>query len=804
MKISFNWLKSYLDFDLTPERTSEILTDTGLEIEGLQKFEEIKGGLDGVVVGEVISCEPHPDADRLKVTRVSLGEENVQIVCGAPNIGKGQKVLVATVGTNLHPNDGETFKIKKAKIRGVESFGMICAEDELGLGASHEGILILPDEITTGTPAATFYNLYTDFQLEIGLTPNRCDAMGHIGVARDLKAFLNFHENQNLSLRLPDTEIINSEKKDTDRITIEIEDPKLCPRYIGAILDNVKVQESPKWLKNRLKSIGLEPINNVVDVSNFIMYEYGTPMHAFDRSQLGSTIIVKKADKGSSFKTLDGIERKLNGEELMITSEDKNLCIAGVFGGLDSGVSENTTSIFLESAIFNATSVRKTSKAHAIQTDASFRFERGVDPTFTTDAMKRAISLLQELTGGNLTMKPVVVDEFDSSEKKICFSIDFLNQRLGTALKTKEVMSILESLDFKCQLDSNRNIQLTVPQYRIDVSRPEDILEEVLRIYGFNKVQLPKKWNISFPVEDVKNTENLQRRTSEWFVANGFSEVMNNSLRRNDLPESKMKSVEILNPLSKELQTMRKSLYFGLLENLSYNQNRQQQVQRLFEFGKSYFVNNDEYIETRELAFVLCGKMDDLSWQNTTKTLNFYNLKQTCEALITKLGLKSKIEEGENEEGFFERSYQYKLGKEILLEFGQASLTYCKKAGIKSKVFIALCNWDKLLKYSNSNMSFKELPKTFFVRRDFSLILDEHVEYAAIEKLGYAANKKLLKDISLFDVYEGDKLPKGKKSYAVSFMFQDDNETLKDGIIDPIMEQIRMKLKNELGAELRA
>lgn len=804
MKISFNWLKSYLDFDLTPERTSEILTDTGLEIEGLQKFEEIKGGLDGVVVGEVISCEPHPDADRLKVTRVSLGEENVQIVCGAPNIGKGQKVLVATVGTNLHPNDGETFKIKKAKIRGVESFGMICAEDELGLGPSHEGILILPDEITAGTPAATFYNLHTDFQLEIGLTPNRCDAMGHIGVARDLKAFLNFHENQNLSLRLPDTQIIISENKDTDRITIEIEDPKLCPRYIGAILDNVNVQESPKWLKNRLKSIGLEPINNVVDVSNFIMYEYGTPMHAFDRSQLGSNIIVKKADKDSCFKTLDGIERKLNGEELMITSEDKNLCIAGVFGGIDSGVSENTTSIFLESAIFNAASVRKTSKAHAIQTDASFRFERGVDPTFTADAMKRAIYLLQELTGGNLTMKPLVVDEFDSSEKKICFSIDFLNQRLGTELKTIEVISILENLDFRCTIDGSENIQSIVPQYRMDVTRPEDILEEILRIYGFNKVELPKKWNISFPVEDGKNTENLQRRTSEWFVANGFSEVMNNSLRRNDLPESKMKSVEILNPLSKELQTMRKSLYFGLLENLTYNQNRQQQVQRLFEFGKSYFVTDDEYIETRELAFVLCGKTYDLSWQNTTKTLNFYNLKQTCEALITKLGLKSKIEEGVNEEGFFERSYQYKLGKEILIEFGQASLTYCKKAGIKSKVFIALCNWDKLLKYSNSNIIFKELPKTFFVRRDFSLILDKHVEYAAIEKLGYAANKKLLKDISLFDVYEGDKLPKGKKSYAVSFMFQDDNETLKDEIIDPIMEQIRMNLKNELGAELRA
>jgi phenylalanyl-tRNA synthetase beta chain len=804
MKISFNWLKSYLDFDLTPEITSEILTDTGLEIEGLEKFEEIKGGLVGVVVGEVLSCEPHPDADRLKVTQVNLGSETVQIVCGAPNVGKGQKVLVATVGTTLHPNESEIFKIKKAKIRGIESFGMICAEDELGLGGAHEGILVLPKEITAGTAAATFYDLYTDYQLEIGLTPNRCDAMGHIGVARDLKAFLNFHENKNLALNLPDTAISMPETEDSDEMSITIEDTNLCPRYIGAILENIKVQDSPKWLQNRLKAIGLEPINNVVDVSNFIMYEYGTPMHAFDRDKLGKDITVKKAEKGAAFKTLDGVQRTLNGEELMITSEDKNLCIAGVSGGLDSGVSTNTTRVFLESAIFNATSVRKTSKAHALQTDSSFRYERGVDPTFTTDAINRAISILKEMTDAKLTMRPVVIDEYDSTQKTITFSIDFLNERLGTELKLEEVTTILESLDFKCTLDSSKNIQSIVPQYRIDVTRPEDILEEVLRIYGFNKVELPKKWNMSFPVEDGKNTENLQRITAEWFVANGFNEVMNNSLRRNDLPESKMQSVEILNPLSKELETMRKSLYFGLLENLTYNQNRQQQVQRLFEFGKSYFLTENKYIETRELAFALCGKTDDISWQNATKTLNFYNLKQSCEGLVSKLGIKTRIEEGANGNGFFERSYQFTIGKEILIEFGQASMIFCKKAGVKSKVFIALCNWDRLLKYSSSNTTFKELPKTFYVRRDFSLILDEHVEYAAIEKLGYAANKKLLKDISLFDVYEGDKLPKGKKSYAVSFMFQDDNETLKDETIEPIMAQIRMKLEKELGAELRA
>ncbi len=804
MKISFNWLKSYLDFDLSPERTSEILTDTGLEVEGLNKFEEVQGGLDGIIVGEVLSCEPHPDADRLKVTQVNLGKETVQIVCGAPNVGKGQKVLVATVGTNLYPNDGDTFKIKKAKIRGVESYGMICAEDEIGMGNSHEGILILPNDVLVATPAAAYYDLYTDFQLEIGLTPNRCDAMGHIGVARDLKAFLNFHESQNLKLKLPDTSILMTESHDSDRVSITIEDSELCPRYIGAILNNVTVQTSPKWLQNRLKAIGLEPVNNVVDVTNFIMYEYGTPMHAFDRSQLGKDITVKKATKGGSFETLDGVERNLSGEELMITSEGKNLCIAGVFGGLNSGVSESTTSVFLESAIFNATSIRKTSKAHALQTDASFRFERGVDPTFTAIAMKRAILMIQEISGAKLTMMPIAKDEFDTAEKSIRFSIEFLNQRLGTTLKSEEVISILESLDFKCTIDSDNNIQSTVPQYRIDVSRPEDILEEVLRIYGFNKVELPKKWNMSFPVEDGKNIENLQRITSEWFVANGFNEVMNNSLRRNDLPDGKMQSVEILNPLSKELQTMRKSLYFGLLENLTYNQNRQQQVQRLFEFGKSYFLANDKYMETRELAFALSGKTDGLSWQNKTQSLNFYSLKQICQGLITKLGLKSRIEEGNNSQGFFERSYQFTLGKESIIEFGEASIANCKKAGVKSKVFIALCNWDKLLKYSNSNTSFKELPKTFHVRRDFSLVIDEDIEYEAIEKLGYSTNKKLLRDISLFDVYEGDKLPKGKKSYAISFLFQDDNETLTDGTIDPIMEQIRVKLKKELGAELRA
>jgi phenylalanyl-tRNA synthetase beta chain len=803
MKISFKWLKNYLDFQLTPERISEILTDTGLEIEGLHSFEEIQGGLEGIVIGEVMSCEPHPDADRLKVTTVNLGDEIVQIVCGAPNVRKGIKVVVSKVGATLYPKGEKPFKIKKAKIRGVESVGMICAEDEIGLGVAHEGIIILPDSAKVGLEASHYFEIYRDHQLEIGLTPNRCDAMGHIGVARDLKAFLNFHENANLEIKLPESVIKTGTTSQNKGIKINIENPELCPRYIGAVLDNVVVEPSPKWLKNHLKSIGLEPINNVVDVTNFVMFEFGTPMHAFDRNAIQNDISIKNAIKGTEFETLDGEKRKLTGSELMITSGGENLCMAGVFGGLHSGVSNKTTSIFLESAIFNATSIRKTSKAHALQTDASFRFERGVDPTFTEKAMLRAISLIQELTGARLAMEPVIIDHVDKTSKNISFSTTFLNNRLGTQLLTSEICKILSNLDFKCENTLGENIEVTVPQYRIDVTRAEDVLEEVLRIYGFNKVAIPKKWHISFPVEDGKNEENIQRTTSELFVSQGFNEVLNNSLRKNDLGDDEKTSVAILNPLSKELATMRKSLFFGLLETIEYNQNRQQVEQRIFEFGKSYFKTNDKYVETRELAFAISGKVYDQSWQYKTRNLDFFDLKQSCDNLMTKLGIKKKLIEGANVDGLFERSYAYTVGKDSLIEFGQVNTAHCKKAGVKSKTFIAIANWDLLLKYSNAKTIFKELPKTFFVRRDFSLILDENVEYASIENEGYKANKKLLKDITLFDVYEGDKLPKGKKSYAVSFTFQDNDSTLQDSTIDPIMKDIRKKLEENLGAELR-
>lgn len=804
MKISYNWLNKYLDFNLSPERVSEILTDTGLEIEGVNKFEEIQGGLEGLVIGEVLSCEPHSDADRLKVTQVNVGDEILQIVCGAPNVKKGQKVIVALVGTTLYPKPNDFFKIKKSKIRGVESAGMICAEDEIGLGDAHDGIMVLPDAATTGMSASSYFDIYKDVQLEIGLTPNRCDAMGHIGVARDLKAYLNYHQELKLDLILPETKLNTKNLTNIDSIKIDITDFDLCPKYIGAVLSNVTVGPSPKWLQNYLKVIGLEPINNVVDVSNYVMYEFGTPMHAFDRAKITDTLTVGKSTKGNLFKTLDGVDRKLNGEELMISSGGKDLCIAGVFGGADSGINEKTTSVFLESAIFNPTSVRKTSKAHGIQTDASFRFERGVDSTFTELAMQRAILLLQEVSGASIAMYPSIKESSPAKKHSITFGMDYLNNRLGTNLQFSDVKNILESLDFTIKINTSDDIQVTVPQYRIDVLRPADILEEVLRIYGFNKVELPKKWHISFPAQKGKNTEDTQRTAAEWLVSNGFNEVLNNSLRRKDIVDDTQTSVKLLNPLSKELETMRRSLFFGLLENIAYNQNRQQQTQHLFEFGKSYYTTSEGYTETRELGIVLTGKKYDNTWLHATQNLDFFNLKHYCQGLITKLGIKAKIKEGINTHALFQRSYQYIVGKEAIIEFGQASQEWCVKNGIKTKVFIAIANWDRLLNYSASKTTFKELPKTFFVKRDFSLIIDQDVEYTSIEKIGYSVDKKLLKEIALFDVYEGDKLPEGKKSYAVSFTFQDSETTLKDKTIDPIMEGIRIKLEKELGAELRA
>ena len=796
-----------MDFDLSVKELAEILTDTGLEVEGIKRIDQVQGGLDGLVVGKVTECKKHSDADRLKITQVDVGSESLQIVCGAPNVDVGQNVIIALVGSTLYPEPDKPFKIKKAKIRGVASFGMICAEDEMGLGKSHDGILILENHARIGQKASEYFNLSSDYQLEIGLTPNRCDAMGHIGVARDIKAFLNFHRQANLELKLPKTELPKSTKKNLIDLSIEINESDLCPKYIGAIVNNVKIAPSPEWLQQALTAIDIEPINNIVDITNFVMFEYGTPLHAFDYSKVGDKIVVKKGEKNDVFKTLDGVDRKLTGEELMITNGTENLCIAGVYGGMTSGISETCTSVFLESALFNSTSVRKTAKAHGLQTDASFRFERGVDPTFTEMAMRRALSLILEISGGELIMNPKSVLSSIEKSTKIQLNTTTLNSRLGIQIEIEQIIDILENLDFICEKSSNEDLLLTVPSYRRDVYRSEDVMEEVLRIYGFNQVPIPKKWHISFQNNEYENTDRIERTLSNWFVSNGFNEVVNNSLSKdlfsNQKEEGKEK-VAILNPLSSELAFMRTSLLFGMLENIKHNQNRQQNNLKLFEFGKVYQKSKEGYHETRQLAFVITGNQKHESWRHQNESVDFFILKEVCQTVREKLGLKLK-EADSTDSLYFDSAQQLNLKNEKVIEYGEVSNEIKKKIGFKGLVYAGVLNIDLAMNHRpKSATTFKELPKTFFVKRDFSLILDKSVSYASIQKIAKDSEQNLLKSINLFDVYEGNKLPENKKSYAVSFVFQHHQDTLQDAQIDLIMEKIRARLQKELGAELRA
>ena len=807
MKVSYNWLRNYLDFDLSVEQLSKLLTDTGLEVEGVHKKEDITGGLEGLVIGKIIECVKHPDADRLHVTQVDVGKEILQIVCGAPNVKKEQRVVVALVGSTLYPSPDKPFKIKKAKIRGVHSAGMICAEDEIGLGKSHDGIMVL-DKGKIGTPASTHFEIESDYQLEIGLTPNRCDAMGHIGVARDIKAFLNYHKKKELTLKLPENNVSKSDE--SRNVIIEVKEPELCSKYIGATIEGVKIGSSPVWMQKALRCIDIEPINNVVDITNYVMYEYGTPLHAFDLNHIDKKVTIKKAQKDTYFKTLDGINRRMNGEELMITSANRNLCIAGVYGGLESGVSTNTTGIFIESALFDTTSVRKTSKAHGLQTDASFRFERGVDPTFTEAAIQRALSLICKYAGGKITMKPKSIRSEEREKTKIKLNIKCLIQRLGVDIETKDIVDILENLDFICKECKNGHIEVYVPAYRRDVYREEDLMEEVLRIYGFNQVPIPKKWNISFQNKEYDNSDFIERKLSDFLVSNGFNEVINNSLSKEIIDDelkknnSKLSKVSILNQLSSELESMRTNLLVGLCENIRYNQNRQQQSIKLFEFGKTYKSSENGFHESRQMAFIICGNQNPDSWRHPIKKADFYEVKEISKTLCLKLGLN--VKEAEIPESLYlKNGQQLTIKRNKLVEYGEISDILKNKIGFKGVLFAGVMNIDTAIVQSSKNTTqFKELPKTFFVKRDFSLILDQKTTFSSIKKVALESEKKLLKNVNLFDVYDGDKLPEGKKSYAVSFIFQDQSKTLKDQQVDSIMETIRINLEKELGAELRA
>ncbi len=809
MKVSYNWLKQYTAITATPEELDKILTDTGLEVEGVEKIEAIKGGLAGVVVGEVVECEKHPDADKLKVTKVDAGTgELLQIVCGAPNVAKGQKVVVATVGTTLYPTPEEAFRIKVSKIRGVESFGMLCAEDELGLGKGHEGILVLDNSLKPGTPAATVFELEDDYTIEIGLTPNRADAMGHIGVVRDYIAYENVHHGKQLSLALP--ELKNLEPANQSAVvSISVENAELCPKYAGITISGIEVKPSPAWLQKRLRTVGLSPINNVVDITNFVMRELGTPLHAFDGDELNGKIVVRTAKDGEKFVTLDGVERTLSSQNLMITNGEKNLCIAGVYGGLDSGVKDTTTTVFIESAYFNPVSVRKTAKEHGLNTDASFRFERGVDPALTEYALRRCASLILEVAGGAIAMNETIVGTAET-EREAHFNYDRCNQLIGSEIPKETIDRILKNLGIRVKSSNGNDAVLIVPAYRVDVTREADIIEEVLRIYGFNNIPLPEKMNMSVGVFPKPDPEKIQATISEFLAGKGFHETLNNSLTKSAYVEklggellNAEHNVPILNPLSQDLDVMRQSLIFNALETIEYNQNRQNPDLRLFEFGKVYH-KYAQYTENKRLLIAVTGKKSAENWNDASESHSFYSLKGSVLSILKRLGLDKFLKEKAIEKGDLLDGVQLCLLKNKIGEMGLVSGKLKKQFGIKNDIFIADLDWDAILSSLKMNkIVYKELPKTFAVRRDFSLLLDTTVKYAQIEEIARNADKHLLKDIGLFDVYEGKNLPEGKKSYAVSFTFQDAEKTLQDAQIDGIMNKIRKGLEEQLGAELR-
>lgn len=808
MKVSYNWLKQYINTDLSPEKMSEILTDTGLEVEGLDKVEAVKGGLEGVVIGEVLTCEKHPDADKLQVTTVNVNQkENLQIVCGAPNVAAGKKVIVATVGCTLYPNPEESFKIKAAKIRGVESFGMLCAEDELGMGESHDGIIILPENAEVGMPAAKHFGLEDDYGIEIGLTPNRADAMGHIGVARDLSAYLATNETKS-DIIWPSVEGFKVTGNKT--VSITTENKEACPRYTGTTISGVKIQPSPAWLQKRLRAIGMSPINNVVDITNFVMMELGTPLHAFDLAKVGSQIVVKMANEGDTFTTLDGVERKLSSEDQMITNGKDYLCIAGVFGGQTSGISDATTDVFLESAYFEPVVTRKTARRFALNTDASFRYERGVDPELTVFALKRAAILIQEVAGGEIAMEIADVKNSEIKHGPLQFSYQRCQELIGSEIPEVKIDTILNALDIEITSKDGDQLTLQVPAYRVDVTREADVTEEILRIYGFNNIPLPEKLNTSLPSFKKPNIEHWQNTICEMMLGQGFSEMLNNSLTSAKYVEkhgketfSSERNVEMLNPLSQELAVMRQSMLFSGLEVIGYNQNRQSPDLKLYEFGKTYH-KYDDYSENRRLLIVMTGRKSQDSWNATKDKQSFYSIKGIVEGIVSRMGLSNHLKYKAIKNSLLADGMQVYVLKQKIGEIGWIDNATKKTFGIKDDVFIADMDWDSLFNSLKlSKLQYKELPKFFATRRDFSLVLDSKTTFVEIEEIAQKVDKKLLRSVGLFDVYEGKNMDAGKKSYAVSFTFQDDQQTLKDAQVDAIMEKIRIELEGKLGAVLR-
>lgn len=816
MKLSYRWLQRYVNNLPDPQSLSPLLTDCGLEVEGFEEVESIKGGLRGIVIGEVLSCEPHPNADKLSCTTVDVGgNEPLAIVCGAPNVAAGQKVLVATVGTILYDGD-DSFKIKKSKIRGEQSHGMICAEDELGLGQSHDGIMVLPADSPVGKAAAEHFAIENDFVYEIGLTPNRSDATGHIGAARDIVAVLN-HQAQNKEAKLlwPSIEDFAVQNHDLD-ISIDLQAPESCHRYSGLTISNIKVAASPEWMQNLLKAAGIRPINNVVDITNFVMLETGQPLHAFDADKLhGQQVIVKKLPQDTPFVTLDEQERKLSAQDLMICDAQGPMCIAGVFGGAHSGVTDSTARIFLESACFDAKSVRMSAKYHTLKTDASFRFERGTDPNICVYALKRAALLLQEIAGGHVSspLHDVYPQPIAPAEIEVKYA--HVDRLIGKAIAHEQIKSILEDLDIHVLSDDGEKIKVQVHTSKVEVTREADIIEEILRIYGYNHIAFGHSLHSTLSYAHKPNPETYQKTVSDYLSANGYYEAMNNSLSKEayyDNSATQEQLVHILNPLSSDLNVMRQSLLFGLLENLRYNINRKATDLQLYEFGKTYFLANkaaekvgQRYQELPQLALISTGRQAPENWNHNAQEQDFFALKGMLHRILTKVQLDANsMTQTLSDNPIFSQGLHYSHRNKTIAEIGILSPKLLKAFGIKQAVLYADVHWHHIMATADQHdVRMSEIPKYPAVRRDLALVVDSKLSFQAMKEIALKSEKRLIKEVGLFDVFEGKPLEEGKKSYSLRFILQDENKTLTDKQIDKIMNKLIATYERELGALIR-
>ena len=820
MNISYNWLKEYVDFDLTPEEVAAALTSIGLETGSVEEVQTIKGGLEGLVIGEVLTCVEHPNSDHLHITTVNLGNgEPTQIVCGAPNVATGQKVVVATLGTKLYDGD-ECFTIKKSKIRGVESIGMICAEDEIGIGTSHDGIIVLPEQAVPGTLAKDYYNVKSDYVLEVDITPNRADACSHYGVARDLYAYL-IQNGKQATLKCPLVDAFAVENHDLD-IKVTVENSEACPRYAGVTVKDVTVKESPEWLQNKLRLIGVRPINNVVDVTNYIVHAFGQPLHCFDADKIkGGEVIVKSLSEGTPFVTLDGVERKLNERDLMICNKEEAMCIAGVFGGLDSGSTEATTNVFIESAYFHPTWVRKTARRHGLNTDASFRFERGIDPNITIYCLKLAAIMVKELAGGTISSEIKDVCVAPAQDFIVELAYEKVNSLVGKVIPVETIKSIVKSLEMKVTNETAEGLTLAVPPYRVDVQRDCDVIEDILRIYGYNNVEIPSTLKSSLTTKGEEDKSNkLQNLIAEQLVGCGFNEILNNSLTRaayydglESYPSNHL--VMLMNPLSADLNSMRQTLLFGGLESIAHNANRKNADLKFFEFGNCYYFDADKknpektlatYAEDYHLGLWVTGKKVSNSWIHADENSSVYELKAYVENILKRLGLdlRNLVVGNLTDDIFAAALTVHTRGGKRLATFGVVTKKLLKAFDIDNEVYYADLNWKELMRAIRSvKVSFKEISKFPAVKRDLALLLDKNIQFAEIEKIAYETEKKLLKEVELFDVYEGKNLEAGKKSYAVSFLLQDEIQTLNDKMIDKIMSKLVKNLEDKLGAKLR-